>query len=217
MRRSLLSLLCLGLLSATAFTTSPGLRRRLGFDPGQTLSPRAAYELVAARPYSLQESYVSYDRKEQPVVNSGWALVLRVPGELALFRNSLMPVLCVGANTAERWNSGEGSGHIIVTVPSPLNTDGQPQLDLHNSPIWFGQPELPERVDAAWIAQARSAAEQSSVAPFSSEQIEQAVSLGGSTIHVKDHSQLGAALSDWVEHYAPDEAEYAGDLRNTGR
>jgi hypothetical protein len=213
----LLSLLCLGLLSATAFTTSAALRRRMGFDPGQTVAPRAAYELVAARPYSLEQSYISYDRKEQPTVNSGWALVLRVPGELAKFRNSLMPVLCVGPTTAERWNSGEGSGHIIVTVPSPLAEDGRPQLDLHNAPVWFAQADLPERVDAQWIAQARAIADQSQLAPFDAKQIERALALGGAPIQVSDHSQLGQALGDWVAHYAPDEAQYAGDLRNAPR
>ena len=212
MRRPILAILCLGALSATAFTTSPALRRSLGFQSPFT-EPTSAYTLIAAQPFVLEESYTSYDRKEQPQVHSGWILALQVPADLAQFRNGLMPVLCVGDTTAERWNSGETLGQIVVTVPSPLNAEGEPTLDLSNAPIWFAEPQLPERVDAAWIASAREAAEDSDLLPFGAEALEDARTQGGATLYVRNHSELGKAVSHWIDRYAPDEAELAESLR----
>lgn len=212
MRRPLLAILCLGALSATAFTTSPTLRRSFGLQSSFT-EPTAAYTLLSAQPFVLDESYVSYDRKEQPQVSSGWVLALQVPAELAQFRNGLMPVLCVGNTTAERWNSGESLGQIVVTVPSPMNAAGEPELDLSNAPIWFAEPELPERVDAAWIASALDAADDAVLAPFGTQAIEQARTKGGEVLRLRNHSELGKAISQWIDEYAPDEAELAESLR----
>ncbi len=212
MRRPLLAIVCLGVLSATAFTTSPALRRSLGLQSPFT-QPTAAFSLFAAQPFVLEESYTSHDRQEKPQVNSGWILALKVPAELAQFRNGLMPVLCVGNTTAERWNSGDGSGQIVITVPSPLNSDGEPQLDLATASIWFAEPQLPERVNASWIAGAQEAADAVALTPFDRQMLEQARAKGGEVLHVRNHNELGKALSHWIDEYAPDEAELAESLR----
>lgn len=212
MRRPLLALVTLGALAATAFTTSPALRQRFGME-GPFTEPTRAYNLLAAQPFVLEQSYVSHDRKEKPRVHSGWILALKVPAELAQFRNGLMPVLCVGDTTAERWNSGELSGQIVVTVPSPLNEAGEPSLDLSTAPIWFARPQLPERVDSAWIASAREEAEPETQVPFPSDVLEQARTMGGDLLRLEDHSALGKAVSHWIDEYAPEEAELAASLR----
>ena len=49
------------------------------------------------------------------------------------------PILYVGDRTAQFAKIGYPADRIVVIVPGTL--------DLHAAPIWFGTPELPERVD----------------------------------------------------------------------
>ncbi len=126
-----------------------------------------------------------------------------------------MPVLCVGDHTAERWNSGGPSGQIIVTVPCELDSEGQPVLDLSSAPVWFASKELPERVDAAWIAGERKRAAAEQIQALPSAEIQKAIKRGGPLLHAIDHSDLGHQLSHWVERYSPEELEYAEMLRTT--
>ncbi len=209
-RRPLLYVICAALLAVTASTTVPALMRRLSTEP-QAREAQGAYALLEARRFELEQSYTSYDSKERPEVTSGWALVLRVPPHLSRLRNSLMEVLCVGDRTAERWNSGGPAGQIVVTVPASFDAEGRSDLDLTGAPVWFAAQELPERVDRAWIARERARA--SEVNPFPLAEIEDALQRGGGILHARDHSELGAQLSRWVDQYSPEEAEYAASLR----
>ncbi|MFT7486792.1 MAG: hypothetical protein ACI9F9_002648 [Candidatus Paceibacteria bacterium] len=211
-RRPLLYLAAATLLAITATTTVSALRQQTS-PPPVTDEAQAAYALVEARPFLLEESYISYDSKQQQEVRSGWALVLRVPPHVAEMRNGLMQVLCVGDRVAERWNSGGPSGHIIVTVPAVLDAMDQPQLDLAQSPIWFAAAELPERVDAAWIERELVTAQLQGIQAFGSAEVQSALQRGGSALRARDHSDLGKQLSLWIEEHSPEELEYARSLR----
>lgn len=213
MRRPVLILTCAALLAVSASTMVPALRARWVDTQVAQQPAQSAYALLEARPYRLDQSYVSYDRAEQPEVFGGWALVLRVPAESAVLHNGLMPVLCVGDTTAERWNSGGPSGQIVVTVPCELDEAGMPVLDLAAAPIWFAAAELPERVDAAWITAERERASEELIAPLPAAEIANAIERAGAPLHVADHSALARELSLWVERYSPEEAEYARGLR----
>src|SRR5262249_48961822 len=108
--------------------------------------PSGAVELVEAQPFALDEPYVHEWRKEQPDVNAGYLLVLRVPRALARPRDTYEPVLYVGEQTAERCNFPEDGEYLVVLVPAPLDAQGRVALDPERAPIWFGGLELPERV-----------------------------------------------------------------------
>lgn len=181
--------------------------------PVTVTTPATAWRLLEARPYVLDEAYISYDRAETPEVRSGWALALEVPAGYAGLRNARMPVLYVGDQVAERWNSGEVSNRVVVTVPCALDGAGQPILELETALVWFGTPELPERVDAARIAEERALALTAGVASLPVAEITEARARGGDALALRDHSDLGRALSGWIDRYAPDEAEYADNLR----
>lgn len=116
------------------------------------------FELLDARPFVLEEPYVHTWRAEQPLVGSGWVLVLRAPLERIRPRQTAEPVLYVGAQTAERVNAppfdtpGAGElGQLVVLVPAPLDAEGKVALDPWSVPVFLGTEALPEDVDAARI------------------------------------------------------------------
>jgi len=210
MRRQILFALGACALAASAWTA---LQDADPAAPMTVTTPATAWHLIESRPYVLDEAYTSYDRAETLEVRSGWALVLEVPPGYAALRNGLMPVLYVGDQVAERWNSGETSNRIVVTVPCELDEAGEPALELETALVWFGTPELPERVDAKRIAEERALALAAGVASLSASEITDARALGGDLLTLRDHSDLGRELAKWVDLYAPDEAEYAANLR----
>lgn len=116
-------------------------------------------QILAARPFVVDEPFVHEWRLEKPLVESGYLLALEVGPELARPRQTWEPVLYVGAETAERCAFSE-TGVLVVLVPAPLDGQGRVALDLTTAPIWFGGHELPERVDVtriqAELAQARA-------------------------------------------------------------
>lgn len=210
MRRQLLIALGACALTASAWTAYQVA------DPAAPVvvsTPATAYRLLEARPFVLDEPYTCFDRAEQPEVRSGWVLALEVPPGYAALRNGLMPVLYVGDQVAERWNSGEVSNRVVVTVPAPVDEVGEPKLDLASALVWFGRPELPERVDAARVDEERALAQDAGVASLAEAEVTEARVRGGAPLRVRDHSDLGRALADWVERHAPDEAEYVANLR----
>src|SRR5262245_39219373 len=102
-------------------------------------TPAAVSELVLAQPFKLGKGYENDWSKEREVVTSGTLVVLKVDPELVYPRNSAEPVLFAGDKTVQRLNQGHESGHVIGIIPG--------EIDLTMAPIWFGRPELPERVD----------------------------------------------------------------------
>ena len=122
-------------------------------------------------------------------------------------------MLYVGQQTAERWNPGQPSGHIVVSVPSALDADGLPLLDLDQALIWFGTPELPERVDAARIAHERGLALAAGAQPLSSSEVQTARSRGGERLELLDRKGLEPIVSALVERYSPEEVEWIEDWK----
>ena len=60
-----------------------------------------------------------------------------------------------------RLNQGDESGYVIAVVPG--------EVDLTKDPIWFGTPDLPERVNAATIKAEREQADKAGIKPISAE------------------------------------------------
>lgn len=167
-------------------------------------------ELLLAQPFVLDRAATHWYRAEQPSYTSGYLLVLKVDPALAVARQVAMPVLYVGAETAEPINVGETSGRLVVLVPASLRQDGTPDLDLTRTPIFFGTPDLPERVTSqmasAELARARA---QGVTAPAA----DVVASAARPLVQFADDYELRLQAADFVEVYAPDEVDLVRGLR----
>jgi hypothetical protein len=175
--------------------------------------PVAEIGIEHAQRFELEESYTHFWREEAPGVRSGYILVLRVDPELARPRNSLMNVLYVGRQTAERVNHGYPSGRLVVLVPDLATANGVVPVDLESGPIWFGTPDLPERVDAARIEAERRAALERAVPPIPTHELQNALAVGGEPARARDRALLDFQLADLIKRHSPEETELAEGLQ----
>jgi len=162
-------------------------------------TPAAVTDIVYARPFTLERGF-RYDwSAEHPTVSAGTLVVLIVDTCLVHPRDAAEPVLYAGGQTAQRLNSGHESGFVIALVPG--------EVDLARTPIWFGNPELPERVSVQTIRQQRALADEAGIRPFAEERIK------GVMQDPLEASDLAALLrdhvSDLVLEYSPQEKELA--------
>jgi len=172
----------------------------------------AGIEILEARAFQLDEPYTHWWRQEQPEVRSGLILVLRTDPELVRARQSAVPVLYVGTETAERCNYGGGGGNLVALVPAPVDGQGHVDLDLATTPIFFGAPGLPERVDAGVIqAELTLALRQGAgPAPLSRRAKVRAVL---DVVHARDRDELDLTVADLIEFYSPEEVDLVELLR----
>ena len=135
--------------------------------PAMPVTPAAAAELIEVIPFELAQPFTHSMRRERPEYTRGHVLVLRAPEAYLVPRQVAEPVLLVGGQTAERINAGYASGFLIVVVPEwrERGADGVERAgDPSTARIWFASPELPERVDAAWIDAAAASASKAGLA-----------------------------------------------------
>jgi len=200
-------------LAATALQSRTGAGTR---SPAAPTAPPARWGpvrgIVYARPFALAEPYVHEWRLEKPAVNGGWLVVLEVDPQYVEPRQVAMPVLMVGGETVECLNFGYESGRVVGIVPAALDERGLPALDLASSPAWFATAELPERVDAAWIAAERARARPEDVATFTDAEIAAARARGGELLQVADRVQLDREAAALIIAHAPSEHERAEGL-----
>lgn len=129
--------------------------------PPVPATPGAPTEVVACQPFTLQADYTHRCRRDGGPVRSGHLVVVRAAAGFVVPRQVAEPVACFGSQTAERLWSSPGRGLAIYLVPAwdegpeGARRPGNPLTDL----VYFASPELPERVDAAWIAAERARAE----------------------------------------------------------
>lgn len=161
--------------------------------------PSGAVEILAAQPFEVDEPFVHEWRAEKPLVNAGYILALEVDPELARPRQTYEAVLYVGEQTAERCNWPEEGGALVVVVPAPVDADGHVALDLGRTPIWFGSLELPERVDAARIAQELAIARKAGIGPARTRTDLRAAR---DSIHARSRWELQPYVEDWIERYS---------------
>lgn len=159
-------------------------------------------ELVEAHPFGLDVPEVHYYRAEQPSYDSGLLLVLRTERDMLVPRQTLEPVLYVGSETAERVNFGGDSGHAIVIVP------GMTLEALAESPIYFGTPELPERVTAGSAALELDAARAAGIAAPAAVQ-----DAARPATQFEDGYELREFASTLIEVYSPSERDLVEGLR----
>lgn len=166
-------------------------------------TPAAVNELVLAQPFTLAKGFKYTWSKDRPIVTSGTLVVLKVNPDLVVPRNALQPVLFAGNTTVQRLNHGHESGHVIAIIPG--------EIDLTKAPIWFGRPELPERVTARMIRSERTLAEEAKIQPFEAKKVEEV------TQERLKASDLSSLLRDHVANlvleFSPQEKELAEKWR----
>lgn len=177
--------------------------------PADTLAGQV--DLVYAQPFVLDQPFTHYYRVEQPQFSAGMLLVIEVEDRALIHpRQTYQPVLYAGAQTAERINVGAESGYLVIVVPAPLAADGSVDLDLGAGPIFFGEPALPEQVDAQAVQRelARAVA-RGLTAPTES----QIASVMHELVRLPDLGELHAWASNLVETYSPQEVDLVAGLR----
>jgi hypothetical protein len=169
--------------------------------PAVPATPAAVDGVLYARPFTLAEGYTFEWRKERQQFTEGTILVLKVKPDFVYPRQTEEPVLFVGNQTAERINVGFKSGHVIVVVPGTV--------DLATTPIWFGTPQLPERVDADIVRAERVAADNAGVKPIAADEARAAEANGGARLELTDRVALLREIAPLITQYAPDEQHLA--------
>lgn len=177
--------------------------------PDIPATPAAVDGLVLVRKFTLEEGARHLWRKEKPVIRSAYLLVLEVNPALVVPRQMAEPVLYVGSQTAERVNVGHDSGHVVAIVPA--------DVDLSRSPIFFGTPDLPERVDAETIEAELTSAVAAGIQPFTQAEIDAAFERGGADAQVVDKRALLEDAGRKIEQYAPTEKVRANTLLRPGK
>jgi hypothetical protein len=173
----------------------------------------AVSELIRAVPFTLREGYVHTWRREQPMVNAGYLCVFAVDPAFVQPRQTAEPVLYVGDQTAERVNHGVESGRVIAIVPCAV---GQ-ELDFERTPVWFGEPALPEQADAASIRAARVLHERTRTRMFSQGEVRAALARGGETLELSTRVDLEHHAGLWVLDHSPAEFELGDALLRSGQ
>ncbi|MGD8451964.1 MAG: hypothetical protein PVJ57_09120 [Phycisphaerae bacterium] len=173
--------------------------------PPVPATPASVDDILYVQPFTLEKAYASTWRAEQPKVDSGLLLVLKVNPDLVYPRQTAEPVLYVGDQTAERVNVGYVSGHVVAIVPG--------EVDLEKALAWFGDPDLPERVTAEKIRQQTQQAVAASITPVPTENVRKAVTAGGKTLKLADYEALRREAAELIKTYAPDETERADNIQ----
>lgn len=169
-------------------------------------------DILLAQPFVLSKPYTHMWRKEHPTVRAGWLLVLSVDPAFVHPTQLAEPVLYAGDETIERVNHGEEAGRVIGILPAPLGRDGQPDLDLASTPIWFGAPDLPERIDATAVAHERIRAEQRGLVPFGASVVAAARARGADLLQLEDRVALEQRAALLILEHSPAEYELANGL-----
>ena len=197
-----MSLVALLALTGLGVALKPKLFPVDGPPPLPAQLPVADVQLLHVQPFTLETPTVHAYRAERPSYDAGVLLVLGVDPEVVQPRQTAEPVLYVGGQTAERLNAGTNSGRLVVLVPGAFDA---------SAPIFFGTPELPERVDAATVARELDAARAAGIAApagagsFATADTE--------PLPFENDHQLRVYASDLIELHAPDEVDLISGLR----
>lgn len=178
--------------------------------PPQTpATPAAVQDIVFAQPFTLDQGEVSTWRADRPMVDSGYIIVLKVNPDLVYPRQSAEPVLYVGDTTAERINVGYRSGYVVAIVGADIT--GEKAMDLSKVKIWFGTPELPERVDATRIAQESALADAAGIKAFDADKIARLLAQN-ETLSEANKAGILNEVAALVRRFSPQEEELAVSL-----
>ena len=168
----------------------------VGATPDLPETPFAPVEILHARPFTLAEPMEYRWSQERPLVSEGWILVLEVDPAVAWPRQSAVPILYAGDQVARYALKGYPSGRVVVLVPA--------RIDLHESPVWFGSPMLPEQVDRSVIESEQVLARQAGIGPLPAAAVDAALSAGGGELVLQSSLDLETVARDLHGRYVGD-------------
>ena len=193
-------LICYG---ANATAAQPPAVPRLRPAAPAAATPAAVIDILEIQPFRLKAGYAYDWLQSRPFVSDGLLVVLKVDPSQVVPRNAAEPVLYAGDRTVQRLNQGDRSGTVIGIIPG--------DIDLASEPIWFGRPELPERVTPEVIKGERTLADSAGIKPFGPDKIK------GTLRDPIDAEDLAALLrgvaGDLVLKYSPDEKDLVDTWR----
>jgi hypothetical protein len=167
------------------------------------VTPAAVKGILAVRRFTLATPYKDTWTKGGRMVATGSLVVLEVDRAYVIPRNTPEPVLFAGNVPVQRLNQGDKSGRVIGIVPG--------DVDVGTVPIWFGTPQLPERLTPALIESERALAERAGVrAPGQAK----AAAVARPRVAAQDlASLLRTTGADLVLQYSPQEKALADSWR----
>ncbi|MBL9077291.1 MAG: hypothetical protein JNL08_07305 [Planctomycetes bacterium] len=164
--------------------------------------PPRQLTLVHAERWTTAQPFHHVWRADRPLVASGWLLVLAGDPAQMVPHQVAEPVLYVGAETADRVNTGQGSGKLVVIVPG--------DFWLEDAPIFYGREALPEALRQPWIdRELATAQEAGATAPTA----EQAAAVTAEPRAFANDYELRLRAIDLVERFAPDEKDLIAGWR----
>ncbi len=158
---------------------------------------REPVSVVYAQRFEVAEPYRHMWRSDRPQVSTGWLLVLSASPDLITPRQVREPVLYVGSQTADRVNSGDQSGKLVVLVPGDFL--------LEDARIFFGQPALPEETGMLQIDVAVERAIAAGVVPPSADHL--ATVTDANAFRAPTEYELRLRAIELVEKYSPQERD----------
>jgi len=155
--------------------------------------------LLHVQNFSLEQGHTYTWTAARPTITEGTIVVVEVSKADARVAQVGSAVLYVGATPAERANNGDQDGRIIAFVPG--------HVDLSATPIFWGPPTLPERVDAA---AGRAALKANKVPALKTEVIQTATQ---PAVHLTNTAGLYRHLADLIDAHAPGDHAWAEGYR----
>ena len=164
--------------------------------PAPAAAPRPVQlELLHAEAFTLDQPYLHRWRADLPAVDRGWLLVVAGDAAALQTRQLKMPVLQVGAMTAERVNHAP-DGKLVVLVPG--------DFALQDAPIFLGTPALPEELSAPTLEAELAAARAAGAVPPPAATIAKAIQPAR---RFADDWELRQRAIDLVERFSPSETD----------
>ena len=189
-------------------TQSPLLSDASPAPPAGTIKPTGVTRLIRAVPFRLAEPYTHYYRSDQPAVSEGWIVVLGVSPDLVRPTNGFQPVLYAGlaqgTQTLERINQGHIDGVSIALLAGDIDDPA----GLADTPIWFGAPELPERLTTPMIDAETERIEKLDVFTVTENALRSAEPVPNA-LELPDRTTLEETAAELIIQYAPSEREFA--------
>lgn len=166
-------------------------------------TPVAVESLLYEQPFTVEKPFTTWGR-ERAQVSKGVLVVVAVDPALVDPRDAVVnPVLYAGNAVVIRLNHGNESGRVVGIVPG--------DFDPASDPIWFGSPELPERVTEDTVRAERSRAEKVGMRPPPAAEVSRARRPAVAA------TDLAALLRDvaapLVDEFAPEDREIADGWR----
>lgn len=181
--------------------------------PAGAIRTAGVNRILRAVPFRLTEPYTHYYRADQPAVSEGWLVVLGVSPDLVRPTNNFQPVLYAGlpggTQTLERINQGHIDGVTVAFLPGDIDDPS----GLRGAPIWFGAPELPERLTEAMIETERERIADLDVFTITEAALRDtepsSSQPGATTLALANRQVLEETAAELIIQYAPGDREFA--------